>query len=228
MKVVLLGHTQDPGLVCAVAALSCRSKQSPAQLMADPPENWRDVLRRVVGYGHSSVLEHANFTFSIEGISRSCSHQLVRHRIASYSQQSERVVVADSKDIVIPKTVKGVLEDSSEDPVGLYQKLISENVPPEDARFLLPQGIMTHIVVTMNARELVESFFPQRLCVRAQWEIRNVAKEILTLVRPIAPELFENAGCRGDREHFCREMNPCGKHPTIEEAQSALSNLHQK
>ncbi len=157
--------------------------------------------------GHASVLEHVVLTFGVEGISRAASHQLVRHRIASYSQQSQRYVSADF-GYVTPGTIgeaegrkgkKGsaalaaLYHDHMEKSSALYAKLLAGGIPPEDARFVLPNASETKILVTMNAREL-HHFFALRLCRRAQWEIREAAMRMFDLAVAQAPLLFEKAG----------------------------------
>jgi len=145
-------------------------------------------LPKVLGYGHESILEHATLTFAIEGCSRVCSHQLVRHRLASYTQQSQRYIKLNPKDIegtfVIPDGIKEDPELLAEwkelmaKSIELYKKSIERGQHQEDARFILPQAVRTKIVVTMNLREL-KHFLGLRACERAQWEIREVAWKML-------------------------------------------------
>jgi len=145
-------------------------------------------LPRVLGYGHESILEHAVLTFAIEGCSRVCSHQLIRHRIASYTQQSQRYIVLNPEDVeetfVIPGDVKQRPELYEKwkrlmrEAIELYEESYKAGVHQEDARFILPQAVRTKIVVTMNLREL-KHFFGLRTCERAQWEIRKVAWKML-------------------------------------------------
>ena len=162
--------------------------------MKDPQK----TLGKIVGMGHHSVIEHATFTFSVEGVSRSLTHQLVRHRIASYSQQSQRYVSMDKPTYVIPKTVeadpelKKIYEDTMQDIWRSYNKLV-EKIPPEDARYVLPNGCTTNITITMNARELFH-LFTLRCCNRAQWEIRDMADEMLRQCKEVSPIIFANAG----------------------------------
>ena len=145
-------------------------------------------LPRVLGYGHESILEHATLTFSIEGCSRVCSHQLVRHRLASYTQQSQRYIKLNPNDVeetfIIPESVKrnpGLYrkwQEFMKKAVELYEESYSAGIHQEDARFILPQAVRTKIVVTMNLREL-KHFLGLRACERAQWEIREVAWKML-------------------------------------------------
>lgn len=200
MRVQLLTHTPDPEQVAAAAARLCYSDASIGQLLERAPEQAPKLLRKILDMGHLSVLEHASFTFGIEGISRACSHQLVRHRIASYSQQSQRYVSHDAPfEAVIPESIAAQPELAARFDEHLaathelYRALLSAGVPAEDARFVLPNAAATKLVMTMNAREL-HHFFALRCCRRAQWEIRAMAKEMLRLARRAAPLLFADAG----------------------------------
>ena len=184
MKVTLLNHTKDPDRVCAAAAQSCYSEHGASELFENTTdERAQKMIRKVVGMGHLSVVEHAHFTFSIEGVSRSLTHQLVRHRVASYSQQSQRYVAMNRAEYVVPPSVAADPESSKhfakamEDVWRVYREL-AEVVPKEDARYVLPNACFTNITVTMNARELWH-FFNLRCCRRAQWEIRLDRKSVV-------------------------------------------------
>lgn len=210
MKVELLRYTPDPELLCAAAALTSSRREGASEAVESLDlEKARRILRRVISYGHYSVIEHASFTFSLEGVSRVMTHQLVRHRIASYTQQSQRYVAYDALEhYVVPKSIqrdeeaRKIFEEALEKASEAYQKLLKCNVPKEDARFVLPSAAKTNIVVTMNAREL-RHLFNLRCCERSQWEIREVATEMLRQVKRLAPALFENAG------PFCVEFGYC-------------------
>ena len=200
MRVQLLTHTPDPEQVVAAAARLCYSAASIGQLLERAPGEAPKLLRKILDMGHLSVLEHANFTFGIEGISRACSHQLVRHRIASYSQQSQRYVShAEPFEAVLPDSLAARPELAQrfrahlEATHALYRELLDAGIPAEDARFVLPNAAATKLVMTMNAREL-HHFFALRCCRRAQWEIRAMAREMLRLTRAAAPLLFADAG----------------------------------
>ncbi len=200
MLVQLLTHTPDPEQVVAAAARLCYSDASISQLLERAPEQAPKLLRKILDMGHLSVLEHASFTFGIEGISRACSHQLVRHRIASFSQQSQRYVSHESPfEAVIPESVADRPELAARlarhlaATHELYRELLGAGIPAEDARFVLPNAAATKLVLTMNAREL-HHFFALRCCRRAQWEIRAMAKEMLRLAKHAAPLLFAEAG----------------------------------
>jgi len=200
MVVRLLACTPDPEDVVAAAAQLCYSSSSIEQILGKGRSKKEALLKKILSAGHFSVLEHANFTFGIEGISRACSHQLVRHRLASFSQQSQRYVAsADRFGVVIPASIadrpelKERFDAFMRDACALYEELRGSGIPAEDARFVLPNAVGTKLVLTMNAREL-HHFFRLRCCLRAQWEIRAVAEEMLRLVRKAAPLLFTTAG----------------------------------
>ncbi len=200
MKVVLLRHTEDPDRVCAAAAASCYSGDGASQLHEDlSDKKVGRLLEHTVGKGHHSVVEHAVFTFSIEGVSRALTHQLVRHRIASYSQQSQRYVRFDEPTYVTPPEVekrqdaKEAFDATVKATWEAYRLMVEEGVPEEDARFILPNAATTNITVTMNARELIH-FFRLRCCLRAQWEIRRVAQRMLEECKGVAPVIFAEAG----------------------------------
>lgn len=199
LKVALLKHTKDPERVCAAAARQCYSEVGVKELQEEiSDEKVRDLLGHVMKAGHHSVIEHASFTFGIEGISRACSHQLVRHRLASYSQQSQRYVNPREFEYVVPPAIKedpeklekfkGFMNES----IAAYKAFIDEGIKKEDARFVLPNAAATKIVVTMNARELLH-FFNLRLSKRAQWEIRALAQAMLDECVKVAPTIFKHA-----------------------------------
>jgi len=162
--------------------------------------------------GHTSVIEHTNFTFAISGVSRSLTHQLVRHRIASYAQQSQRYVSISDPSFVVPPTIKKnaamkkAYEKTMQTIWNEYNKLLSMEVPAEDARYILPNATCTNIMVTMNARSLL-NFFELRCCLHAQWEIRTLANKMLNLVKKEAPQIFKNAGASCKTKNYCPEHN---------------------
>lgn len=159
-----------------------------------------DLIQKVIKLGHESVLEHYFMTFRIEGISRVTSHQLVRHRIASFSQRSQRYCDEGDQEFIAPPTMPRKNENSMESLVersfAFYQKLVDDGVPKEDARYFLYQGTATDIIVTMNAREL-RHFFKLRLSKDAQWEIREMAQKMLRICMAAASELFEDIQVEG-------------------------------
>jgi thymidylate synthase (FAD) len=219
-------------------ALASRLCYSPVGI-SELEERWTPakagrLIDKIMKLGHYSVLEHAVFTFGIEGISRATSHQLVRHRLASYSQQSQRYVKADEEfEYVVPPSVarKRRLEkrftEHVEEVGRLYRELVDAGLPPEDARFVLPNAAATKIIVTMNAREL-RHFFGLRCCQRAQWEIRGMAEMMLGLARAAAPRLFSRAGpgCVGGR---CPEGElACGRIKEVRKAYRDWSSQERR
>jgi thymidylate synthase (FAD) len=232
MKVSLLLNYPEAVNVVAAAAKSCYSQYSSGELfLFEEPLDKTEFIKRIIDSGHLSVLEHAVFTFNIEGISRACSHQLVRHRVASYSQQSQRYVefgIDESKLLfVCPPAFKEIdwLEqefyEAMDDMLDKYQAFClklqnsgrTKEQANEDARYLLPNAAKTNITVTMNAREL-RHFFELRICKRAQWEIRELAIEMLRICKEEAPVLFYKAGadcmygsCKQGK-HCCGDLYP--------------------
>ena len=201
MHVELLYHTPDPERAIATAARLCYAPVGAAELMETmPPERVESVLTTIMGSGHFSTLEHASYTFAIDGVSRALTHQLVRHRIASFNQQSQRYVkFTDGLETVKPGSVADdpeasrVFDEAIEAAIAAYERLLEAGIPAEDARYLLPNAAETKIVITMNVRELLH-FFELRCCNRAQWEIRELAHRMLELARPTAPFIFGDAG----------------------------------
>lgn len=199
MRVILLSYTQNAERLCAAAAHSCYSEHGASELMEET--DGRKIERRLLSpldSGHHSVIEHASFTFSVEGASRVLTHQLVRHRMASYSQQSQRYVGMEDADYVMPDSIAQDEETSRRyrelmERIWEEYRYLASRVPAEDARYVLPNACTTNITVTMNARELWH-FFELRCCNRAQWELRAVADEMLRLAREASPLIFSKAG----------------------------------
>ena len=201
MHVELLYHTPDPERAIATAARLCYAPVGAAELLETMPEDRvRSVLSTVIGSGHLSTLEHASYTFAVDGVSRALTHQLVRHRLASYNQQSQRYVkFADGVPVVKPASIEqndeasDLFDEAVAAVEAAYARLLELEVPAEDARYLLPNAAESKIVITMNVRELLH-FFSLRCCNRAQWEIRELAWRMLELARPTAPFIFVDAG----------------------------------
>ena len=204
MNVRLINTTVIPADdVCGEAAAICTNSKK-----------FESALKFAIESGHTSVLEHSIFTFEIEGISRVTLAQLTRHRLASFSVQSQRYVNQGDVQVIIPKEVaKSEFGDEVDLLVKscqrLYEMLISSGVKEEDARYILPQGISTKLILSMNARELMH-FFSLRTCNRAQWEIRQLADAMLYLCKENCPVIFANAGPGCVRGH-CPEKKPCGQ-----------------
>lgn len=219
MKVKILAHTPNPEKVVAMAGKLCYSPSSVDELEENlTDEEIQKFIDKFMGYGHESPLEHISFVFAVEGVSRSLTHQLVRHRIASYSQKSQRYVNEDNFEYVVPQIVRDMgtqawLDYTSDmkqinEMYTRWQKRIkdfveetnyptygmsAEKVANENARSVLPNACETKIIITMNVRSLY-NFFNKRCCNRAQQEIRELANEMLRQVREVAPSLFKNVG----------------------------------
>ncbi len=201
MNVTLIEHTPNPELTVALAARLCYSPTSIGNLRQKlESSDIEAFLDKIMSLGHHSVLEHASFTFGIEGISRVTTHQLVRHRIASFSQQSQRYVShTEHFTSIMPDTIaahaeaRQIFAFMAETVHKAYAQLVELGIPAEDARYILPNATETKIIMTMNARELLH-FFALRCCQRAQWEIRDMSIAMLRLVRRVAPVIFRDAG----------------------------------
>ncbi len=252
MKVILLQHTPEPEKIVASAAKLCYSPVGANKLMEGLTDEATDkFIQILIGLGHESPIEHITFTFAVEDVSRVLSHQLVRHRIASYSQQSQRYVRLEQFDYIIPPSIEEIPEakemfvEAMERDQKSYNELVdilivkhleegvkkgksekqarlaAEKKAIEDARYVFPNACETKIVLTMNARSLM-NFFQHRCCERAQWEIRELATEMLRCVRAVAPSIFNKSGpnCLGKP---CPEGSmTCGK---AIEVRSRFQNL---
>ncbi len=210
MNVKLIGFTPNPEKTPAMAAKLTHSKAKPEELDKTPEKELTAVLEQVMKLGHTSVIEHAYFTFAISDVSRSLTHQLVRHRIASYAQQSQRYVNLKEPNYVIPpsieknKDMKKAYEETMDKIWKEYNRLLELGIPAEDARYVLPNAACTNIMVTMNARSLL-NFFELRCCLHAQWEIRALANKMLQEVKKVAPTIFKNAGPSCKTKKVCPE-----------------------
>src|SRR3990170_6208015 len=209
LNVILLRHTPNPEEMVAHAAKLCYSPTTIDELKKQVEgKEQAGFIEKLTDMRHLSPIEHVTFTFGIEGISRACSHQIVRHRLASYSQQSQRYVGQHSKktkgfDFIIPPSIEIIGKkqwfiEKMETIQKWYDELVTMlgdkgESTFEDARFLLPNAAETKIIITMNARELLH-FFSVRCCNRAQWEIRDLATEMLRLVRNVVPGIFSKSG----------------------------------
>lgn len=234
MEVELVAYTPDPERLCAMAGRGCREPSIP-DLEEIDDETKEEVIDTIRETGHHGVFEHVNFTFKVEGVSRTLSHQLVRHRLATYDQQSQRVVSGDEFDYVMPERIEeaetllsdfheGQFDSWIEEMVGYYKEMQDAGIPNEDARFILPNATTTNLTVTMNAR-MLRTMFEQRCCKRAQWEIRDMAFRMLKQCKEVAPLIFKDAGapCMGGGE--CPESSKftCGDPYTDEEVRELLS-----
>lgn len=232
-RVELLAHTPEPLAVIYAAFRQCYHAgfvgDAWPDLTADGADRARQAafVRQVLESGHGSPLEHVSFTFGLSGVSRALTHQLVRHRVASYSQQSQRYVDASDFDYILPPAVaanpraRARFEAFMDEAGAAYRDIRAlldadgrGGSSREDARFVLPQAAASNIVVSMNCRALL-NFFEHRCCARAQWEIRRAAGMMLALCRDVLPEIFENAGPRCERLGWCPEGErfSCGRYP---------------
>ena len=236
MKVKLLRYTPDGEKLISSAAKLCYSPVG----VEDIEDNLTDeevsrFLTGLINMGHESPIEHLSFTFAAEGVSRSLTHQLVRHRIASYSQQSQRYVREDQFEYIVPKEIESIKEakeiyiKTMEENQATYDELVKilmdqgrdEKQAIEDARYVLPNAAETKIVFTMNARTLLH-FFRLRTCNRAQWEIRAMATEMLKQVKAVYPIVFKNAGPSCLTGPCPEGRMTCGK---IEEVRERFKNI---
>lgn len=217
MKVTLFTHTSNPELTVAIAHKACYTPLTLSEILKQgmPQEEISRHILDAVQSGHTSVLEHANFTFAIEDVSRSLTHQLVRHRIASYSQSSQRYIdMSDFKaikpiEVQNDKECEMIFDDTMELIAAQYKKMCdilynqyisggmskreAKTKSQENARSVLPNACPTQIVITMNARSLL-NFFVHRCCNRAQDEIRLLADAMLSQCKTVAPNIFKTAG----------------------------------
>jgi len=221
MQVKLINFTPNPERTVALAARLCYSRRGVEDLQENlTREEEVRLLESLISMGHWSPLEHASFTFAAEGVSRALTHQLVRHRIASYSQKSQRWVNEEAFTFITPPSIQGNAEalrryQSLMEEIREAYRALAQVVPREDARYVLPQACETKIIFTFNARSLL-NFFRQRLCTRAQWEIRQMARLMLAEVRREAPVLFAQAGPTCETEGVCYEGEmSCGRAPVI-------------
>jgi len=223
VNVALISSTPDPERTIAAAARVSASPAGISQLMQKlTPQAVDRLLTRLISSGHLSPFEHASFTFAIEGISRVTSHQLVRHRMASYTQQSQRYVSVKDFNYITPAAIsaKHKLEVRYQEMVraahGLYLEMLDAGIPAEDARYVLPQATETKLVMTMNGRELIH-VCAIRLCLRAQWEIVELFEQVKAEVEKVAPRLGAELKPKCYRLGYCDEAESCGIFPTAAE-----------
>lgn len=224
LKIKLIAHTMEPEKVVASAAKLCYSPVGVDEIQENLTDEGQErFLEMLVDLGHLSTVEHVSFTFAVEGVSRVLTHQLVRHRLASYSQQSQRYVKLEQFEYIVPPAIekneiaKAIFVEQMENAQKAYDALVeqlqgkyfdeyvsegnsekkargmAEKKAIEDARFVFPNACETKIVLTMNARTLMH-FFEHRACNRAQWEIQDMAIEMIKIVKGVAPTLFKHAG----------------------------------
>lgn len=238
LNVALIRHTLSPEEVVALGARLCYSRATIDSLTQRVEKaDQTAFVQKIMGMGHDSVLEHATFTFGVEGVSRVLLTQLTRHRLASFSVQSQRYVSYENGfGYIVPPKIEALGEEAVQEYhqqmqtmhqwyCSWQEKLGSGEGSNEDARFVLPGACETRLMVTMNVREL-RHFFSLRMCSRAQWEIRALATEMHRLCMEVAPALFADAG-PGCLRGACPEgAKSCGKAQQIrEERKTRLAAL---
>lgn len=234
LNVKLLDLTENALALIYAACRQCYAEQFAGDIfnkIKEDQDKQIAFIKKIVSSGHESPLEHAKFTFAIEGVSRALTHQLVRHRMASYSQQSQRYVKENDFDYILPPTVESnpqaktefekimrlIQESYTKISHLLAEKGLSGETANQDARFVLPQAAETKIIVTMNCRELLH-FFKHRCCSRAQWEIRQLAEKMLSECKRRLPAVFADAGAKCEALGYCPEGErfSCGRFPVKE------------
>ncbi len=211
INVEIVGYTPNPEVTVAIAARACFSDEDYYSIEGHLSEHDVErILATVIAKGHHSVLEHASFTFAISGISRVVSHQLVRHRIASYSQLSQQRSDASTLDFVVPPDIRRAPHLAAEYRdlmVGcqeFYNRLVEDGIPLGTARYVLPSSFTTRIVMTMNARSLF-NLIAQRECAAEEWEFRQLATLIHRQLMTVAPGIFRYAGTECETHGICPE-----------------------
>ena len=231
LEVQLLEVSQNAIALIYAACRQCYSEEFAGDIFEAEPVDLKkqeEFVKKIVASGHQSPLEHVKFSFAIQGVSRALTHQLVRHRLASYSQQSQRYVKEKDFDYIIPPSIEHnsqaknefekLMETIQQSYTKLFQLLGEDNLSGEtanqDARFALPQAAETKIVVSMNCRELLH-FFAHRCCARAQWEIRQLASKMLEICVDKLPAVFAQAGAKCEALGYCPEGEKfcCGRYP---------------
>lgn len=235
IKVSVISHTNNIDKTIALAAKTCYSNNDTETIqghLLDNPDKVYSIIKTCLLSGHHSVFEHGSITFSLEGVSRSLLAQLTRHRIASYSVRSQRYcdmgALTPEKLAKPASTDNDVLDnflDAYFSALTDYNTLKNLGVPLEDARYVLPEGTPTTIIVTMNIREL-RHFFGLRCCSRAQHEIRYVANKMLELAKPLAPCALKWAGPKCALRGVCTENESCGKYPSFYEVMKEYEATH--
>ena len=227
--------------VCNHAAKTCTMEDAGRIFDRDHlgfEDSEMNALKTALRSGHESILEHAVYTFEVKGVSRALTHQLVRHRMASYAQQSQRYVDMSEAAYIIPESIDKCLAPATPDgcPLNIeyvnairkceevYRKLVDAGINPEDARYVLPNACTTNIIVTMNAREL-RHFFSLRCCERAQWEIRELANRMLKICKEVSLAIFDDAGPSCVRDGFCRESKSCGRAPKLKKVLEVMNEM---
>jgi thymidylate synthase (FAD) len=229
IQVKLISYPEEAELIAKMAGLICYSGEKVFEEIKDKASLKTDeYLEAIIKSGHLSILEHNVFVFYVSGISRVTSHQLVRKRIASFSQQSQRYVSAENFEYITPDEInKSTFGEKYKEIVNqtheLYQEMVNNGIPKEDARYILPSATSTQLIVSMNGHSLID-LLVRRICERSQWEIRELAEMMLEEVKMVAPAIFKNLGAFCDFYGYCPEnSHSCGRMPTIDELKEKAS-----
>jgi thymidylate synthase (FAD) len=205
MKVELLSITPDAEKLIEIAG-----RISHLSYDKQTEDSYKEFIKRIIKLGHFSILEHAYATFKISGISRACSHQLVRHRICSFTQQSQRYVDESNFEYIIPDSVRNNLKayelftDFVNKAKSVYIELLKLGIKKEDARYVLPNATTTQIIMTANFREW-RHIIELRGNISSQWEIRRIMIEILKILKSYAPNCFEDFEINEERETIIKK-----------------------
>lgn len=216
-SVSMMRHTPGPNAVVFNAIGICRAYNTNNILKNDgqdvTPKGFM-LISDVLDSGHTSILEHVTFTFLVTGMSLVARTQLFRHRLSSPTEQSKRAIEADNLSVVMPKTIEDnfdanvIFTQTMAQCYLAYRKLRQLGIPKEDARYLMPQGLETAFIISYNARELYESVFPDRMCRRSQWEVRDAVTQMYNICMGVMPQVFKKTGprCLFGK---CREKEKC-------------------
>jgi len=216
----LINAPENPLKLIYLSCRTCYSADYPYKIWekdADE-EKMLKLVKKVLQSGHHSTIEHCQYTFTISGVTRACTHQLVRHRHMSFSQKSQRYVVEEGQfEYITPPTLKNGELHAEYDSLmrkiaELYEKMIEKGIPAEDARFILPNAATSSLVTSLNLREMIH-LANLRLCVSAQHEIRKLVKKMCKLVVEKEPWLGEYLVAKCEKNGYCDEIRSCGRFP---------------
>ena len=222
----LISFPQNALKTIYTACRTCYSAEYPLNIWetAPEPEKMLKLVKKVLASGHHSTIEHCQYVFSISGVSRACTHQLVRHRHMSFSQKSQRYVTEEGQfEYIIPPTLinsdlKGEYEEFMEQISEFYAKMIKAGIPAEDARFVLPNATTSSLIASLNLREMIH-LANLRLCTNAQLEIRQLVKKMCKLIVEKDPWIKEYLVAKCERDGYCDEIRSCGKFPSKDKNQ---------
>lgn len=225
LSVELISIPENVLQVIYTACRTCYSAKLPYENFLNAPDTDKmlSLIKRVIGSGHYSTVEHVQLTFAVQNVSRACTHQLVRHRHMSFSQKSQRYVKEKGEfDYIVPKAIEKnpellkKFEDFMKQTSSLYQEFVENGILAEDARSILPNAAASSMTVSVNLRELIH-LANLRLCTRAQYEIRCLVKEMVNKVIEKEPWLSEYLVPKCERLGYCDEDKSCGRKKTKEE-----------